>query len=126
VDLLGYGYARANKGDRAGFRRLIDGVLTARSAALVGVVWLLDIRHQPSVDDLEMRESLAATECPVLVVLTKADKLGRTARQAQVTALARSLDLPEDQLQTTSIRTGDGIADLGASILAAVAKGPDA
>lgn len=126
VDLPGYGYARANKGDRAGFRRLIDGVLTARSAALAGVVWLLDIRHQPSVDDLEMRESLAATECPVLVVLTKADKLGRTARQAQVTALARALDLPEDQLQTTSIRTGEGIADLGASILAAVAKGPDA
>jgi hypothetical protein len=43
-----------------------------------------------------------------------------------VTALARALDLPEDQLQTTSVRTGDGIADLGASILAAVAKGPDA
>ena len=125
VDLPGYGYARATKGERAGFRRLIDEYLTAR-AALAGVVWLLDIRHDPSVDDLEMRESLAAAERPVLVALTKADKLGRTARQAKVKRLGLALDLPEDQLQPTSVRTGDGIADLGASILAAAAKGFDA
>jgi len=125
VDLPGYGYARADKVQRVGFRRLLDGYLGARET-LAGVVWLLDIRHEPSADDLEMRESLAAAGCPVLAVLTKADKLGRTARQAQVAALARTLDLPEDQLQSTSIRTGDGIADLAASILAAVAKGPDA
>ena len=125
VDLPGYGYARANKADRAGFGRLIDGYLKARST-VAGVVWLLDIRHDPSVEDLEMREALAAADCPVLVVLTKADKLGRTARQAQVKKLGRALDLPEDQLQPTSIRTGDGIADLGTSILAAVTKGPDA
>jgi GTP-binding protein len=124
VDLPGYGYARADKTQRAGFRRLLDSYVAARQA-LAGVVWLLDIRHDPSEEDLEMRESLAAAGCPVLVVLTKADKLGRTARQAQVAALARALDMPEDQLQSTSIRTGDGIADLGASILAAVAKGPD-
>jgi GTP-binding protein len=125
VDLPGYGYARADKAQRAGFRQLLDSYVAARET-LAGVVWLLDIRHDPSEEDLEMRESLAAVGSPVLVVLTKADKLGRTARQTQVTALARALGLPEDQLQPTSIRTGDGIADLGASILAVVAKGPDA
>jgi GTP-binding protein len=140
VDLPGYGYARANKSDRAGFRRLLDGYLQSRGGAatsppprlpaasgtLAGVVWLLDIRHDPSVEDLEMREALASAECPVLVVLTKADKLGRAARQSQVRKLGLALDMPEAQLQPTSIRTGEGIADLGASILAAVTKGPDA
>ena len=125
VDLPGYGYARANKAERAGFGRLIEGYLKVRSG-VAGVVWLLDIRHEPSTEDLGMRESLAAEGCPVLVVLTKADKLGRAARKAQVSALAHALDLPADQFQTTSIRTGDGVADLGASILALVSKGPDA
>jgi GTP-binding protein EngB required for normal cell division len=53
-------------------------------------------------------------------VLTKADKLVRSARRERARAIARALELPDDQVQLTSSRTGDGITDLSASILALV------
>ena len=47
VDLPGYGFARAGKAARAGYRRLVERYLLERPT-LAGVVWLLDIRHDPS------------------------------------------------------------------------------
>ena len=77
VDLPGYGFARASKGARAGYRKLVTGYLRTRPS-LAGIVWLLDIRHRPSADDLEMQELLAESGRPVLAVFTKADKLTRS------------------------------------------------
>jgi GTP-binding protein len=116
VDLPGYGYARAGKAARAGYRALITRYLRERPT-LVGVVWLLDIRHPPSPQDREFQELLAESERPVLAVLTKADKLPRGQRAARVRALARELDLPDDQIQPTSSRSGEGMADLAAALL---------
>ncbi|HEY6947397.1 MAG TPA: hypothetical protein VI297_01165, partial [Gemmatimonadales bacterium] len=63
---------------------------------------------------------------PVLAVLTKADKLGRSAQRERARAIARALALPDDQVQLTSSRSGEGLEDLGASILALVARGAGA
>jgi GTP-binding protein len=117
VDLPGYGFARAGKSDRAGYRRLITGYLTARES-LAGIVWLLDIRHDPSKEDLEMQELMAESGWPVLAVLTKADKLTRSGIQARERELSSILQLGADQIQHTSSRSGLGIADLAASIIA--------
>src|SRR5512145_2693690 len=57
VDLPGYGFARAGKAARAGYRRLVTRYLGERPS-LAGVVWLLDIRHDPSKDDLEIQRLL--------------------------------------------------------------------
>ncbi len=122
VDLPGYGFARASKSARGGYRQLLDGYLRLRES-LAGVVWLLDIRRDLSADDRAVRDLLAASGCPVLAVLTKIDKLGRVAIRERTAALAGALDLPEEQLQPTSAVTGEGIADLGESILAAAAQG---
>lgn len=122
VDLPGYGFARASKPERAAFRRLLEDYLQGRTT-LAGVVWLLDIRRELSEEDRAVRELLAVSERPVLPVLTKADKLGRQAARDQVRALAASLDLQEDEVQPTSATTGDGLADLGESILAVIAQG---
>jgi GTP-binding protein len=117
IDLPGYGFARAGKAARAGYRRLVTGYLRERST-LAGVVWLLDVRHPPSRDDREIQELLIASGRPVLAVLTKADKLTRSAQAARIRELAGMLGLAEDQVQLTSSTTGLGIADLGQSILA--------
>ena len=117
IDLPGYGFARAGKAARAGYRRLVTGYLRERST-LAGVVWLLDVRHPPSRDDREIQELLIASGRPVLAVLTKADKLTRSAQAARTRELAGMLGLEEDQVQLTSSTTGLGIADLGQSILA--------
>jgi GTP-binding protein len=122
VDLPGYGFARASKSARTGYRQLLDGYVRLRDP-LAGVVWLLDIRRELSAEDLEVRHLLAAAGRPVLAVLTKIDKLGRVAIRDRTAALAAALDLPDDQLQPTSAVTGEGMADLGESILAVAEQG---
>jgi len=122
IDLPGYGYARAGKAARAGYRRLVDRYLLERPT-LVGVVWLLDVRHQPSKDDLDMQDLLVRSGRPVLVALTKGDKLTRSARSARPREIAAALGLHQDQLQLTSSSTRSGVDDLAASILAAVEGG---
>ena len=118
VDLPGYGFARAGKAARAGYRRLVTGYLRDRPD-VAGVVWLLDVRHQPSAEDLEMQRLLAESRRPVLAVLTKADKLTRSAQTTRVREVAAALGLQSDQVQLTSTHSKLGIADLAESILAA-------
>lgn len=119
IDLPGYGFARAGKSARASYRSLVTRCLGERPT-LGGVVWLLDIRHDPSDDDLDMQQLLIRSGRPVLAALTKADKLGRTAVAARARQVADALGLPQDQVQVTSSRTGLGIGELAASIVAAV------
>jgi GTP-binding protein len=122
VDLPGYGFARASKGARAGYRKLVNQYLRTRPT-LAGVVWLLDIRHQPSADDLTMQTLLAESGRPVLVVLTKADKLTRSNISARVHLLTEALGLQGDQVEVTSSHSRQGIAELAASITAYAARG---
>jgi GTP-binding protein len=120
VDLPGYGFARASKGARAGYRKLVNDYLRTRSS-LAGVVWLLDIRHQPSKDDLDMQKLLSESGRPVLAVLTKADKLTRSALPVRVRELSEALSLQEDQVEVTSSHSKVGITELANSIVAAAA-----
>src|SRR5262249_37178239 len=69
LDLPGYGYARTSKAERAGFRPLLDGTLNR--STLSGVVWLLDIRHDLSKEDREIRDLLSGIGVRTLAALTK-------------------------------------------------------
>jgi GTP-binding protein len=117
VDLPGYGYARASKGDRAGYRKLVTGYLRTRET-LTGVVWLLDIRHDPSREDLEMQQLLIESGRPVLATFTKTDKLTRSALRLRERELTRTLGLRPEQIQLTSSQSGAGVPELAASIVA--------
>lgn len=118
VDLPGYGFARAGKSARAGYRKLVSDYLRKREP-LAGVVWLLDIRHPPSADDRDMQELLAESGRPVLAVFTKADKLTRSGLPPRARELAESLGLHQDQVQLTSSHSRLGIKELASSIAAA-------
>ncbi len=122
VDLPGYGYARVGREERRGLGQLIRGYVTGRRA-LAGAVWLLDVRRDPSADDLEIAELLDRRALPVLVAITKADKLGRGRRKHRAGAILAAVGLPEDQCVVTSVRTGEGIDDLRDSIVAFVGDG---
>ena len=77
VDLPGYGYARVAKSEKERWSGLISGYLAAdRDLRLI--LLLIDMRHKPSKDDLQMIEFLVEAELPFLIVLTKADKLKRS------------------------------------------------
>jgi GTP-binding protein len=114
LDLPGYGYARIGKEQRAAFRGLLKHTL--RRERLRGVVWLLDIRHSPSVDDRAMQDVLVEGETHVLAALTKGDKLSPAQRRVREAELRDELELPEDQIVVTSAVTGEGIVDLREAI----------
>jgi GTP-binding protein len=115
LDLPGYGYARRSHGERTAFRRLVNGVLEKRET-LGGVVWLLDVRHPPSREDLEMQDLLAERERPTLVVLTKADKLSRSEQRRSVRERAGELGVTEAEILLTSTTSRLGIEDLSKAI----------
>lgn len=114
LDLPGYGYARAGKAERAAHRRLV--VHTLSRPRLVGVVWLLDIRHEPSADDRAMQDLLAAAGTAVLAALTKSDKLPRGRRVGREREIRKTLSLEADQIIPTSAKTGEGIDELRETI----------
>jgi GTP-binding protein len=118
VDLPGYGYARASNTERRRLAALLERYLDRRPR-LAGVVWLLDLRRDPSREDLAIQQRLADASRATLVVFTKADKLTHSERLRRERELTATLGLAADQVQVVSSRTGLGIADLGASILSA-------
>lgn len=117
ADLPGYGYARVSKEQRASWRPLIEGYLRG-SPALRGVVLLLDVRHDPTDDDLAMREYLGELGAPTLIALTKADKIGTKQLAERTAALAKQMEVGEDQVVPTSADTGLGRNDLAESLMA--------
>lgn len=119
LDLPGYGYAKAAKTERGRFRRLIAGTL--ERPLLAGVVWLLDIRREPSPDDAAIQALFAARATRVLAALTKSDKLASSARRARAQALQAALALDADQVIVTSARVAEGIAELREAIEGLVA-----
>jgi GTP-binding protein len=98
VDLPGYGYARGDKKSRTEIQAMLTGYLRNRPT-IAGIVWLLDIRHQPSPEDEQAFARFGEQQHPVLAVLTKADKLAHGARAKQSRELAAVLGLegPGDQ-----------------------------
>lgn len=78
VDLPGYGYAKVSNADRERWDDLINSYFEApRHHTLL--VQLLDCRHAPSADDLQMLRYLHYHRIPYVVALTKADKLKRAS-----------------------------------------------
>jgi GTP-binding protein len=118
LDLPGYGYARASKTERAAFAGLVRHALVR--PRLAGVVWLLDIRHEPSAGDHDMQDLLAGANARVLAAATKSDKLSRARRVAQALALRQTLGLDDDQLVVTSAQTKEGLDELREAVAALV------
>jgi GTP-binding protein len=121
ADLPGYGYARVSKARKAEWRPLLEGYI-AKTPRLAGVVQLLDMRREPSEDDVAMLDFLSVLGMPTIVVLTKSDKLTRNAAVEQADAIARSLLLDPEQTIPFSAVTGEGRDDLASAIVSAVAN----
>lgn len=77
VDLPGYGYARTSASERKRWDELINGYFESDRQRAV-VVQLLDCRHAPSADDMQMMEYLRYHQMPFVAALTKADKLKKS------------------------------------------------
>ena len=120
VDLPGYGYARISKDRKAEWKPMIESYLSS-SPNLRGIVQLLDVRHDPTKDDLQMFDFLAQVGVPTMVVMTKTDKLSKAQAQTRITAITASLGLEDDQVIPFSSVTGEGRDDLAESVLSLIA-----
>lgn len=115
VDLPGYGYAQVAKTIRHGFVKLIRSYLSHRKR-LAGVVWLLDVRREPTRDDLDLQSLLVQRGVPALVVITKVDKVSRGQRKQRTDAILAAIKVPPEQCVLTSARSREGIAELRDSV----------
>ena len=91
VDVPGYGYARVSKKEREKWGHMIEEYLTSREN-LKAVVSLVDFRHEPSADDVQMYEFLKYYEIPVILVATKADKIPRGKWNKHESMIKKKLD----------------------------------
>jgi GTP-binding protein len=115
ADLPGYGYAKISKERKADWRPLIEGYLKA-TRTLAGVVQLLDIRRDPSDDDVAMLDFLAEVQLPAIIVLTKSDKVSRKDAAERCDAIMKGLSLEREQTIPFSSSTGEGRDELARAV----------
>ncbi|PHM38899.1 ribosome biogenesis GTP-binding protein YsxC [Xenorhabdus mauleonii] len=90
VDLPGYGYAEVPEEMKRKWQKALGEYLQKREC-LLGLVVLMDIRHPLKDLDMQMIEWAVVMEVPVMVLLTKADKLASGARKSQLAKVRQEL-----------------------------------
>jgi len=95
VDVPGYGYASSSKEQKKAFGGMIEQYLQTRST-LKRAFLLVDIRHEPTPDDVLMIGYLKHFKIPTTVVATKADKVGSTRLASYVHAIKKTLSIASD------------------------------
>ncbi|MBQ3284995.1 MAG: YihA family ribosome biogenesis GTP-binding protein [Ruminococcus sp.] len=108
VDLPGYGYAKVSKAEKMRWAELVEGYFAAgRNIALV--VQIVDMRHKPTADDMNMINFLYDSGVPFIVVMTKSDKLNKSEYSAQMEQMAKIMAAyPNVGLYPFSALSGDG------------------
>jgi len=118
VDLPGYGYAKAGRGERQRWAELVEAYFQHASAD-ARVVLLVDAKVGATALDREAFEYLMSFEAPLTVVATKADRVPRGRRSRQLAAIRRTLGLPgESGPLAVSAVSGEGVAELWKEIAA--------
>lgn len=113
VDLPGYGYAKAGKEDRREWAELVGSYLEGRDQKGRAVVLLVDSKVGATPLDVQAHGYLNGLGVPVVVVATKIDRVPKSKRAAAVTAIRRTLALPDEvEVVPVSSETGEGMQGL--------------
>jgi GTP-binding protein len=116
VDLPGYGYAKVPKKERAKWRPMVESYFKSKQDIL-GAVILLDIRHQPKQEEIELFAWFERYQIPYLIVLTKADKLSKTRQINQHNEIATHLSMPKESIIRFSAKTRQGKDEIWSSFM---------
>lgn len=112
VDLPGYGYARISKSESEKWGEMIEAYLTGRKN-LLKVVQLVDIRHKPSAQDVQMYDFLKYYGLDGVVVATKADKVSSNEKAKNIELIRKTLGMEAgDMVIPLSSLKGTGTEDL--------------
>lgn len=110
VDLPGYGFAQVNLDMKESWKPLIESYLSQRTT-LAGVLLLIDIRRGVQDEELDFLPWLAERQTPVVVALTKSDKLAKNKRQLEVLRAKQALGQKRDPF-AVSVLQNEGIDPL--------------
>lgn len=97
VDLPGYGYAQVSKAEKDKWGHIIEGYLSSRKN-LREVILIVDIRHEPTDQDLMMYNWIKSFGFSGLVIATKADKISRGNWQKHINIILKKLDIKDRNL----------------------------
>ncbi|HKU77874.1 MAG TPA: ribosome biogenesis GTP-binding protein YihA/YsxC [Pyrinomonadaceae bacterium] len=117
VDLPGFGYARVPKEIKSSWGEMATSYL-AKRRQLVLSIHIVDSRHEPTKQDLQLHEWLEENNKPQLVVATKSDKLSNNELRKNLGHIARVLN--DDSVVAYSAKSGRGRDELWRAIISAV------
>ena len=107
VDLPGYGYAEASKLEQQRWAKMIDTYLDV-SQNISNAILVVDIRHTPTDQDVQMLEYLTFRNIPVTIVATKYDKIKKSERTPKLQAIATKLKVGVENIYLISSETAYG------------------
>lgn len=107
VDLPGYGYAKVPAAIKRQWGPMVEAYIANRSN-LKAVVLLMDIRRTPKAEEFSLMDWLRHHKIPMILVLTKADKLSKTRQGKQRRTAAEILGLVPEDFVLFSAKSGLG------------------
>ena len=112
VDLPGYGFARAPEHEKQKWGKMIEKYLTERKE-LCSIIMLVDIRHKPGENDIQMYEWLKYYGYDIVIAATKHDKLKRSQIKAALNIIREAFKVGEnDIIIPFSSETNEGRQEL--------------
>lgn len=108
VDVPGYGYAKVSKTERAKWGEMLETYFLQRET-LSHVFLVVDFRHEPTADDIQMKNFIQYYDLPFTVIATKADKIPRGKWNQHLSKTKKALNLETtDSIVIYSSETGEG------------------
>jgi len=101
VDLPGYGYAKAGHSEQNRWKDMIEGYLN-KTKELKAVILLVDIRHEPTMQDLQMFDYLFRCNIATTIVATKVDKVSKTEANKNKVGIAARFKVGIDNVFLSS------------------------
>ena len=122
VDLPGYGYARVTPAEKEKWGKMIENYLHT-SQMLQAVFLLIDIRHEPSNNDVNMYEWILANGYEPIIIATKLDKIKRSQVQKNIKMIRQGLNvIPGTKILPFSAQTKQGKEEI-LQVIEELAKG---
>lgn len=117
VDLPGYGYAKVSQSEKLRWAGLVEGYFSS-GRKIRRVFQIIDVRHEPTPDDLQMIHFLDSSDIPFSIVATKCDKLKKTERGARSESLYAAF--PGVEILFFSALNGEGTEKVRERIMGSV------
>ncbi len=111
ADLPGYGYAKVSKAEKEKWAKTLNAFFKQREH-ITYILALVDIRHDPTREDVDMINFLHYNALPFTLIATKADKLGKSQVTNRAKSVANFLKMTEHNIIATSAETRFGKEDV--------------